>query len=448
MGENKQNELIYRKSNSFVAAKYRSSLLENQVMAIAQSRIELNHAKAGHPLEAHLYPGELSRLVSDPAHVYRDLKRLSTTLNGHTMVLEDGRGNFKSFAIIPNADYENGELVIRFNDVLKDHMLYSKKLENMGYSKYALSIILGFEKNSSLRTYELLARELYRIPEGSAEGVSVEYNLSELRFIIGIANIDDPKVQDAMKYMGKNIDWDKLYNVLDKKSRIHEEYRDFNRRVLKVAQEEISRKSDLRFEYETISKARKVVKIIFTIYRNIPEEEYDVGERILIMNEAEEEYRQLELPLEFHSKLYEEYVGHNELTSEDIDLLLYKAKYDEELVESAIKQADSAGHIENYMGWLIKCIERGGYKNVEVLDGSAEVALEVREVQKEYEANKTSISEAVWAKVTTNEDFGRFLHFLEENSLGLEQFEAIYSCEERFKIYTDWKFDRNIEFFW
>ena len=86
------NSLSVRKSNDFIAAKYKSSLLENQVMAIALTRIEANAVDIDGSLEARLYPGELKRLVSDPAHIYRDLKKMSKAITGHTMFLEDGKG--------------------------------------------------------------------------------------------------------------------------------------------------------------------------------------------------------------------------------------------------------------------------------------------------------------------------------------------------------------------
>ena len=100
--------------------------------------------------------------------------------------------------------------------------------------------------------------------------MQVEYNISELRFIIGLANSDDQAVKNAMANMGKNIDWDELFEKLDKKDKKYEEWRDFQRRILKPAQEELKEKSDIRFEYKGIREGRKTKKLLFTIYRNIP----------------------------------------------------------------------------------------------------------------------------------------------------------------------------------
>ncbi len=440
MSEYNSNGLIYRKSNDLVTAKYKSSLLENQVMAIALTRIEENKRDPGQPLEARLYPGELKKLVSDPAHIYRDLQRLSKSITGHSIIVEDGKGNFKAFSVIPNADYIDGVLVIRFNDVLKDHTICIEK----NYTNYELSVMTSFEKNASFRLYELLKKEAYRIPKGSNEGVQVEYNLSELRFIIGVANIDDPRVQDAMTYMGKNIDWDYLYSLLDKRGKVHEEFRDFNRRVLKHAQGEMIEKSDIRFEFETITKNKKVAKILFTVYRNIPINSDEVNERVQFLEERDK-IRQLEMPMDIYIGLYDELVGHNGLVKEDIDLLLKKCDFDQDLVRKYVELADKQSHIINYMGWIISAIENN-YNNIEVMDGSAELAEKVRDLDSGYQASKPALAENFWQKVKTNEDFVAFEQFLEDNELNLDMLEAAYTAQERGKIYCDWKFHREITF--
>ena len=117
-----------RKSNDLIVAKYKASLLENQVMAIALSRIEVNADNDGdYSLEAHLYPGDLVRLISDPTHIYRDLKKLSKKIIGRTMFLEDGNGNFKAFAVVPNAEYQDGVFTIKFNNEINMFLILENR---------------------------------------------------------------------------------------------------------------------------------------------------------------------------------------------------------------------------------------------------------------------------------------------------------------------------------
>lgn len=434
--------LSVRKSNDFISAKYKSSLLENQVMAIALTRIEVNSNDKDSPLEARLYPGEIKKLVSDPAHIYRDLKKLAKTITGHTMFLEDGKGNFKAFAVVPNADYIDGVFVIKFNNELRDHVLGLEK----NYTTLELSVMTDFKKNASFRLYEVLKKEAYKIPNGKDNYTQIEYNISELRFIIGLANSDDQSVKNAMASM-KSIDWDELYEKLDKKDKKYEEWRDFQRRILIPAKEELEEKSDIRFEYEPVKEGRKTKRILFTIYRNIPKNPEIIDERQALFEATTKPNRQLEMPYDLYVELYDEYVGHNQLSKEDIDLLFKKAGGEAEKVRNAIELADKQPSIDNYMGWLIKCIEND-YQATEVIEGSYEDAQDVKAVLNSYEALKESgIPQAkAWARIKGKDDYSDFIEFVILNGISEEQLEVIYSTEELVKMYTDYKMGREVNF--
>jgi len=431
--------LSVRKSNDFISAKYKSSLLENQVMAIALSRIEVNATDRDCTLEARLYPGELKRLVSDESHIYRDLKKLAKTITGHTMFLEDGRGNFKAFSVVPNADYIDGVFIIKFNNELRDHVLGLEK----NYTNLELSVMTDFKKNASFRLYEVLKKEAYKIPKGQDKYVEVEYNISELRFIIGLANSDDQSVKNAMANMGNSVDWDMLYEKLDKKDKKYEEWRDFQRRVLKPAQEELEDKSDIRFEYEGLKEKRKTRRIRFTIFRNTPKNPEIIDEKKQILDMKLKKNRQMEIPYDINRDFYDEYVGHNKLTKEDIDLLIMKSSGDTEKVRRVIILADKQKSINNYMGWLISAIEND-YEETATVSGDVNKAEEIKSVMEDYSKNRDSAARAVWNKVKTKEDFTGFLEDLSLIGLDINQLEIIYSVVELTQAYTDWKLGNGI----
>jgi len=441
---NRENEPLYNlslvKSNEMVSAKYKSTLLENQVMAIALTRIETSTSD-GNTLEAKLYPGELKKLVSDDAHIYRDLKALAKSITGHTMFLEDGKGNFKAFSIVPNAEYQDGVFIIKFNNELKEHIL---GLET-NFTTLELSVMTDFKKNSSFRIYELLKKDIYKsnpkINEGRVEAI---YNISELRFMIGLANGDDPTVKNEMGRMGNHIDWDVLYSKLDKKDRKYERWYELVRNILVPAQQELEEKSDIRFEFEGLRDGHKMKRIAFSIYRNKPSAE--VLNRQKYINQRN---TQLEIPydLEQFKPLFDEYVDHNNLTKEDINLLLKKAKYDGEKVRNAIKMADEQENIGNYMGWIISCI-LNDYQNNESLEGSTEYATNMKEFRKGYEEKKKSgeIQRLAWERVQHKEDYPRFVSFMEDNGFTIEQLMIIYTLDEVLKMYADFVVGRPINF--
>lgn len=444
---NRENEPLQNlslvKSNEMISAKYKSTLLENQVMAIALTRIEVNAKDVDSPLEARLYPGELKRLVSDPAHIYRDLKGLSQSITGHTMFLEDGKGNFKAFSVVPNAEYKDGVFIIKFNNELKEHILGLER----NYTTLELSVMTEFTKNSSFRIYELLKKDLYKSRPDVNEGrVDVEYNISEFRFMIGLANGDDQGVKNEMSRMGKNIDWDVLYQKLDKKDRKYEKWYDLAKYVIKPAQEELAEKSDIRFEYDGIRNGHKMDRIVFHIYKNKTSVEILEKQKIL---EKEELNRQLELPRDLaqYAPLYDEFVGHNDLTAEDIDLLLKKANYDVQRIKEAIEMADQQDYLNNYMGWIISCIKEN-YQTTGTVTGDSKKAEKLVEVISKVEENTKSghIQERAWERTKDKEDFPEFVAMLENNGLTLDTLEAIYPLDEILQMYADWKVGRAVKF--
>lgn len=435
--------LAVRKSNDFIAAKYKSTLLENQVMAIALTRIEVNAKDKDSPLEAKLYPGELKRLVSDEAHIYRDLKKLSKTIVGHTMFIEDGKGNFKAFSIVPNAEYVDGVFTVKFNNELKQHILDLKE----NYTTLQLSILTDFTRDSTYRLYEVLKKEAYKIPKGENSYTEVEYNINELRFTIGMANSDDETVKKMMANMGAHVDWDLLFEKLDRKDKKYVEWRDFQRKVIKTAQEEMKEKSDIRFEYEGITEGRKTKRILFRIYHNIPTNVSKINERKDMIARMSKPERQYELPYDTNLDLYDKYVGHNNLSKEDLDVLFIHTS-DKQLICDAIEAADRQVNVKNYMGWIIAYIDAGGYTLTEVLNGSAEDAVKVKNIMEEYERDKKSgnIHERLLAKTKKKDDYPAFEQMITSNGVSIEQLEVLYSAEEIVQMYADWKCNRPIQF--
>lgn len=444
MGKNNEplTRLKVRKSNELIVAKYKASLLENQVMAIALSRIEVNADNDGdYSLEARLYPGDLRRLISDPTHIYRDLKKLAKKIIGRTMFLEDGKGNFKAFAVVPNADYQDGVFTIKFNSEIKRHVFNLGKGKN--YASYELAIMTNFKKSTSFRLYEVLKKDAYRIADNDDACIQVEYNICELRFMVGLANSDVPFVKDAISQSREKVDWDGLYDQLDKADKSYEDWQDLQRYVLKPAQMEMEEKSDIRFEYEGIREGRRTKRILFTIYRNTPQNTTAIDNKKALIDAGMTVNRQLEMPLDMYPELYEDFTDHNGLAVEDITLLLNKAAGDEGKVRRAIELADKQSYIKNYMGWIIAAIERN-FEGVEVIEGSAETAKKVQEISEHLNTNRESIANQVWRKIKTKPEFPDFISDIKEKGFDLDQLELIFEPEELTKAFTDWKVTKDI----
>lgn len=435
--------LKYRKSNDLVLARYHTTLMENQIMSIALSRIEVHAEDTGdYTLEAKLYPGDLKRIIGDETHIYRNLKQLSKKITGRTMFLEDGKGNFKAFSVIPNAEYEDGVFKITFNNELRRHVFNLGKGNQ--YTSYELAVITNFKKNTTFRLYEVLKKDTYRIPQTEDDAcIQVEYNLNELRFIIGLANSEAAEVKKAILDQGNNVDWDDIFERLEKKDKTYEDWRDFRKYILEPAKAEMEEKSDIRFEFEGIREKRKVRRVLFRIYHNMPNDPILISNKQVLIDKKMTINRQLEMAFDLFPELYEDYTGHNGLTVEDINLLFTKAGGDEKKIRDAIELADQQPNISNYMGWIIAAIERN-YNATPVMDGSEETAKKVKGVKEHLETNRSRIADQVWQKIKTKEDFSEFAEELKEKGFAPEDLELIYSSEELTKAYTNWKVTKEI----
>ena len=445
LNQSNKEDIILRKSNDLVGAKYKSSLLENKITSIAMTRIEIDN---NDDICARLYPGELKRLLnkgSADKNIYNDLKVLGKSITGHSIVIEDGMGNFTAFALIKTAEYENGVFTIKFNEEIKPHILGLQR----NYTTLNLSTLSSFNKNCSFRLYEVLSKEMYK-PKNEDGAVIVVYGINELKFMIGLANADEKGVQRYLATHQKNIDWDYIYdNVVVEKS--YPEWRDFRKRILLPAQIELEEKSDIRFEFEGIRLGGNgYKKIEFKIYKN----ELSSSTKAMLKENADyiektstHQYTLYEVE---YRELYDEFRGHNGLTDEDINILLNTSGYDAAAVKQAIEYADSQnGVIENYMGWIVRCIKEKWYEseNIVVSNGSAEVGRKVKEMYTAYneqtQEEKESIASKLWAKTKQKEDFDLFWQNLEfvlsQQQISVESFDMLYDDNEKFDMYVKWK---------
>ncbi len=438
MNQSSSAQLVVRKSNELVGAKYKSNLLENQMVAIAMTRIEADN---NDDVCAKLYPGELKKLINRDNNLYAELKTIGTMMTGHTIVLEDGKGNFKAFALIKTAEYKDGVFTIKFNEEIKPHMFDLRD----NYTTLSLSTLSSFKKNASFRLYELLIKEVgYKNKEYKQVGhISVVYGINELKFMIGLANADEKGVQ---KYLAKNqhtnIDWDYVYNeVCIEKS--YDEWRDLRRRIIMPAQKELEEKSDIRFEFKGIRQGRTYGKIEFTIYPNdVSDEMKDaINAKAKIINETRivdnpHQYNMFEMG---HQDFFDKYRGHNNILSDgDIEIFLDDADGDEKKVERAINMADRQTEINNYIGWIRDCIKNGYAEPIDVIEGSHEKAVTIKQALASAQKNNKKKSALLWEKIKTKEDFPEFMSELEEAGFPFDQFDVAFEDDIKSKVYTAW----------
>jgi plasmid replication initiation protein len=427
-------DLMIRKSNTLISGKFKTSILENKIMAIALTRIEI---KDGCPV-ARLYPGEIKQLLgkNTDTNIYKKLKRTAKLMTGHQIVIEDSKGNFSIFTMVNNADYVDKQFIITFN---KNMTPFVHQLKN-NFTTYEVATLMKIEKAHSYRLYELLKKEIYRSDPNINNGVvTKEYGLSELKCTIGLANTDEAGVQRAIAD-GKS--WDEIYyNVVKDKS--FEVWYEFRRQVLDVAQKELAEKSDIVFEYEPLKygSGAKVRRIRFYIAKNEPSKTKPEMDRMVdLIHTMNEE----QVASDTDNDGVYSYIGHNKLTRDDIIEFMRVAEEDEEKVENAIKLADKQDYLKNYVGWIISCIKGKYEQPTEVIQGSSEKADTVNNLKTEIDNNEADIAERIWSKIKNKEDYIEFIAYLNSKGIKENTLDVVYDTNERIDLYTNWKTKRKL----
>ena len=72
------DDLILKKSNALLNAKFKASDMENDIMNIAMTRIESAKINDKDFLVARLYPADINTFVHKGKNIYRELRTLLT----------------------------------------------------------------------------------------------------------------------------------------------------------------------------------------------------------------------------------------------------------------------------------------------------------------------------------------------------------------------------------
>lgn len=428
----KENNNIIKKSNFLISAKYKATIMENKIIAIAMGKLIV---KDNVPF-ASLTVSELKKYLnvdSVDRNIYRDVKRAVKALVSHPIILEDQvfdvqndesvSGRIHALSFITNAVYENGRIDIWFNKEFNNYMFNLKN----NFTLFELQVMMKFTKDYTFRLYELLRKEVYRIKGNSC--IKISYTLAELKCLIGIVDINRSDVRIAIE-RGKS--WEYIVDDM-KTERTFVKWGELERKVIKVAQKEIQELSDIRFEYTPIKRGRggKVVGIDFYIHKNV--------ENDLVATTIEgNDYIQLSLD-DYNVQIDELYKAFNGVfTKEQIKDLLKISEFNSEIIKEAYECSLKQKYIDNLMGWIKAYIKNGGYTNkaIVVSNGSVEQGERIQEVLEDYTNNKDQYSFIAWNKIKTSTDF-KF--FTDHYDIDLELLELTREPRECIKLYVDWK---------
>lgn len=341
---------MYSKSNFLIGAKYRSTLLENKLMALSLSRIQYNKEK--NELFAKIKASEIRRLLNtNTGSFYTQLDDTAKMMTGKSIGISDAeKQEFCYIAVVTKAEYKNSELYVQFHSDLKKY-LYNIKDK---FTPLQLSIMLSFKNVYSFRLYEILkSKSFYPKWEKRNDNLfRFEISLSELKLELGIVNSELDEVRRVLRN-STNPDYDK---AVEKSPEVmFSTWYDFRRYVVDKAIKEINEKTDMYVEYKSLTGGRggKVYALEFTV-QLLKDNDGDAEENVE-KTEITEDY-----VLECAGQVY--LLSNGQIKMTDCKKICEKAQYDMNKVQKAFEVMKKAKGVENPVGFMIKAIEENWEK--------------------------------------------------------------------------------------
>ncbi len=404
MDINYKNKLIV-KSNNLIESKYHlsvreqkfiiflASLVDRDTMHLNQTTIKIKEVEAALKGSNDKKWGSVYEVVREVVH------------NIHSKPLDirrpDGGWTMISWFTRVDADPGKGTITFEFTNDIKKQLLQL----NEYFTRYRFGNVLSLKSGYSIRIYELLKLNQYK---GKAQ-----YELSHFRELIGVS------------YKNENGKWLHKY----------EEYKIFKNRVLKHAQKELKRETDIYFELKEEREGRRVKYLIFYMFKNY-ENKRD-GQKELFEEPQSLEVNDINYPYsksviesfvkigfqeEQAKKIYRE--GFNTIDQEQIrkEIVSKGRSLDEYLLEKIdyTNHMILKGNVLNPQGLLLNAIKQN-YKSKELekdkkLKEARKKRLEEERHKEEQEARLVQMNKNINQK--ENQIIERFIHssdnFLEE----------------------------------
>ncbi len=340
-----KENLLCKKSNFLISSMYRSSLLENKMLALALATAYEEEDR----IVAKLPVSELKVILNKnngkkvSGSFYTQLKSVADEMTGRKLFVENKEN--KSFAfinLVNSASYRDGIFTVKFDSDLKDYIL---NLQG-NYTNLDIAILMSFDKMYSYRLYELLKSKAYSFSK-KTESFSVCYGLSELKLTLGVVDTNSEVVNRALKK--PNPDYDRIVNDVSKDKNF-EVWSDFQKRVISPAVNEINEKSDIFIDYDVVREGYggKITKIIFNFGKKSA---FDIPATYKSIDATKKRVED-----ELISQL-KEYIE-EPLTKQEYRTLLNTAKNDVDKIKKAYNLACKQEHINNLVGWMKTAIKK------------------------------------------------------------------------------------------
>lgn len=277
---------IYRKSNALILSRSTPSLITNKLLMICTLRAE---KKKDGSLVAQIPGNCLKQMFNSRSNSFYDRVKDScyskdTSDNGTLMdyraIFEDDENHrFSAHTLVTDAEFQNGVLSVTFNPKMEKYITGMKN----NYTSLDTSEMMSLNSIYSWRLLELFRKDAtiqkwLAEKEGKEfkEPCVVEYDLINLKLMLGIIDGSNPKVFKALK----EFDRDQIESYDQSSMRY---FNNFKNNVLECARKELQEKTTIRFEYQLVRSGLggKTSAIQFYVYKNQPERDEEPEEEMV-----------------------------------------------------------------------------------------------------------------------------------------------------------------------
>lgn len=232
------------KANALIEAQGKMSLMEQKMVLALVS--EINPTDEDFKTYK-FYAKDFKEILGLTGNsIYSDMHKIAKNIMKNIITIKEGKRRITIAFFSSMESIEGGLIEICFDAKLKPYLLQLKEK----FTRYQLKNILQLQSSYSIRIYELLKQ--YE----NTKTKTREFKIEEFKQMIGC---------------------EKKYS----------RFNSFKQRVLDVAQKQLEEYTDICFDYEKITKGRKVIRLKFNIRLNTKNRE---KENELLNSEIGQEY--------------------------------------------------------------------------------------------------------------------------------------------------------------
>lgn len=235
MSSKNDSQIVIKKSNDLIEARYKLTLEEQRLVLLLSSTI---HKDDEDFKDYEIRVSDFVQMfgLEKRKAIYKAVEDAARDLSGKKIDLSNGKERiYASWLSYVRYIEGSGVIQLRFDKSLKPYLLQLKNCLH-GFTQYNLATVINFKSTYSIRLYELLKMEVWKAESSGKNEFEKSFEIEEYRRILGIEK--------------------KAYPI----------FANFRIRVIEPTVEEISEQTELNIsETKYIKTGRKITGVTFVV---------------------------------------------------------------------------------------------------------------------------------------------------------------------------------------